>query len=58
LRGHSEGIGEALFPPSNILKVVLTDYNWPDLEKEKRDCVEPRKLYEAIHEGTYVAWKI
>ena len=22
------------------------------------DCVEPRKLYEAIHEGYYVAWKI
>ena len=22
------------------------------------DCVEPRKLYEAIHEGYYPAWKI
>ncbi|MCD6574145.1 FAD-dependent oxidoreductase [Candidatus Aerophobetes bacterium] len=22
------------------------------------DCVEPRKLYEAIHEGFYAAWKI
>ena len=46
------------FTPRTNLKDTISE-NSPNAQIYSiGDCVEPRKLYEAIHEGYYAAWKI
>lgn len=46
------------FRPKTNLRDALSEVSFNAEIHFIGDCVEPRKLYEAIHEGTYVAWKI
>ena len=46
------------FKPRTDLRNALSEVSLKAQVYFIGDCVEPRKLYEAIHEGYYVAWKI
>jgi len=46
------------FRPKTNLRNALSEVSFNAEIHFIGDCVEPRKLYEAIHEGYYVGWKI
>ena len=46
------------FNPKTNLRDILSENSLDTQVYFIGDCVEPRKLYEAIHEGYYAAWKI
>jgi len=46
------------FRPKTNLRDALCEVSFNAEIHFIGDCVEPRKLYEAIHEGYYVGWKI
>ncbi|MBC7189785.1 FAD-dependent oxidoreductase [Candidatus Aerophobetes bacterium] len=46
------------FKPETRFKEALSQERWCKDVYFIGDCVEPRKLYDAIHEGFYVGWSI